>query len=166
MARKLLLPILIVAIFIAILGFLVKRSQTNVAQKTLVFDKKEILVKQARIIVDIADTEPKRTLGLGGRDSLRNDGGMLFIFPTTNFTPTFWMKGMLIPIDILWIKDNKIVQISSNLQPPEANIPDARLKLYYPAKPIDYVLEVNANFSEAFLIKVGDSVDLSSVIKQ
>ena len=77
--------------------------------------------------------------------------------------PPFWMKDMKFAIDIIWINDSEIVQIDKNVQPPAPNTVDEDLLLYIPSQPIDYVLEVNANFTEENNIKVGDSIDLSSL---
>src|ERR1044071_5405536 len=60
---------------------------------------------KAQVLVEIADTDQKRSLGLGGRASLAPDAGMLFIMPQRK-KPTFWMKGMLIPLDFIWIDGN------------------------------------------------------------
>jgi uncharacterized membrane protein (UPF0127 family) len=73
------------------------------------------------------------------------------------------MKDMRFAIDIIWIDDEKIVQIDKAIQPPEEGTPDEELILYTVNQPIDYVLEVNAGFVEKNNIEKGDPVDLSLV---
>lgn len=157
--KNILLPIIGVAIFIALVGLLTKKAQNlRVTQKQEVSTKKEVSVGNTKVKVDIADSETARRNGLSGRPSLNEDEGMLFVFGQKDILPSFWMKDMKIAIDIIWINDGKITKIDKNVPPPEG-IEDKDLKLYNPDKPIDYVLEVNAGFSDKNGIKVGDSVE-------
>ncbi len=112
---------------------------------------------KSQVRVDIADTKEKRSLGLGGRASLAGDSGMLFIMDQKN-KPTFWMKGMLIPLDFLWIDGDKVADIIQNVQPPVEGQSDQTLQFYSPLVPVDKVLEVNAGFVAHFGIKVGDTI--------
>ena len=50
----------------------------------------------------------------------------------------FWMKDMEIPLDFVWIDDNRIVQINKDLQPPPP------LGLISPLEAVNYVLEIPA----------------------
>lgn len=127
-------------------------------------DKPKITVGETEIYVDIASTREEKAKGLSGRKNLGENEGMLFIFENKS-RPSFWMKDMLIPIDIIWITDNKIVGIEKNVPNPQLTTPDSQLKLYSPHEGIDYVLEVNAGFSEMHAIETGNTVDLSEAIK-
>jgi len=125
--------------------------------------KKEIKVGEKVISVTLADNEAERKNGLSGKTALDTDSGMLFIFDKKDIYPSFWMKEMLIPIDIIWINDGKVVKIDKAIEPPEKDLPEGHLTLYYPEKPIDYVLEVNAGFSENNHVTLGTEVDLSGI---
>lgn len=131
------------------------------------FNKKEIQVVndlnspsrvKAVVKVDVADTKEKRTKGLGGRESLATDEGMLFIFDKPA-QQVFWMKGMLIPLDFIWISGDRVVDILENRQPPAAGQADSTLEKYGPNTPVDKVLEVNANFIKEHNIQVGDRLE-------
>lgn len=135
----------------------------NQTLQTTVGDKKTIKLGDTEIITEIADTEPEREKGLSGRKSLEENQGMLFVFEKKDFKPAFWMKGMLISLDFIWINDGKISQIDQNIPPPETNTPDKNLPYYIPNGLIDYVLEVNAGFTKKYDIRVGATVDLSSL---
>jgi uncharacterized membrane protein (UPF0127 family) len=101
-------------------------------------------------IVEMASTESSRQQGLSGRDHLDADKGMLFVFPTKGIY-SFWMKDTLIPLDIIFIDNNKIVEMTTLNPPVDNNIPT-----YTPTQKSQYVLELNANSG----IKVGDEVKI------
>lgn len=107
--------------------------------------------------VETADTPDKRAKGLGGRQSLAADTGMIFLFPKAD-KYRFWMKGMLIPIDIIWFKGDVIVDLLPNVQPPTSGTADGNLPLYAPNMEVDKVLEVNAGVIDKSKIKIGDKV--------
>ena len=56
--------------------------------------------------------------GLGERDQLAPETGMLFLFPTPG-RYAFWMKGMRFPLDIVFLRDGVVTQIASRLPPPQ-----------------------------------------------
>jgi uncharacterized membrane protein (UPF0127 family) len=115
----------------------------------------KITVKDKEIKVEIMDTPALRAQGLSGKESLPQDQGMLFIFDNYS-TPGFWMKEMNFPIDIIWIKDDKILDITKNIPPPAT--PTSTLPSYFPQSQINYVLEVNANWTNQNNIQIGDNV--------
>lgn len=122
-----------------------------------------INVDQQPIRVGVAATESTRRQGLSGRQPLDNDEGLLFVFPQDS-RPQFWMKDMLFDIDIIWINDGVINKIDANVPAPEN--PGDELPYYLPTNgPVDYVLEMNAGSAQSFGFEVGDSVDLSNIIK-
>lgn len=157
--RSILLPLLGTALFIALLGvFGAKLGNGHIINPLAEEPKKDITVGDSSLKVTLANDEEERKMGLSGKSTLPEGEGMLFVFDKQDFFPSFWMKDMLISIDIIWINDGKVTKIDKNLAPPSKDTPDSELNLYYPAKPIDYVLEVNAGFSDKNNIKAGDSV--------
>jgi uncharacterized membrane protein (UPF0127 family) len=157
MFKQIILPLLAVIVFIVVVGlFIQKSTPTASPQKTITIDN-------VKIGVQVADTEAKRTKGLSGVAVLDAASGMLFVFGSKGVTPIFWMKDMLIPLDIIWISGGKIVRIDKNIPSPTPGTPDINLKTYSAGQPIDYVLEVNAQFADKNKIKVGDAVDLTGI---
>lgn len=120
---------------------------------------KELKVGENTLKVEIADTSDKRQKGLSGRQSLASDSGMLFVF-TESKIYTFWMKGMLIPLDFIYINSGKVVDLLKNIQPPAPNQPDSELSRINPVESVDMVLEVNSGYIDSHNIKIGDSVSL------
>jgi uncharacterized membrane protein (UPF0127 family) len=110
--------------------------------------------------VEVASTAEARALGLGERDTLAEDAGMLFDLGEPR-VPGFWMKGMRFPIDMVWIDEDKtIAGIAFDVQP-QPGVPDAELRRYSPDVPVRYVLEVNAGASLALGLDVGERVEFS-----
>lgn len=119
----------------------------------------QITVGQAKINVEVADTADKRTTGLSGRESLASDSGMLFVFDKADKYP-FWMKGMKIPLDFIWIRDNKVTEVTENVPPPQPGQKDSDLTIYESKETVDRVLEVSAGFVKLNNIKVGDEIKI------
>lgn len=94
---------------------------------------------------------------------MQNNEGMLFLFNPPG-EPAFWMKDMLFPIDIVWIKNNAVVAISEQLPTPGAK-QDSELPLYIPPTTIDAALEVNAGLTKLYNVHVGDVVSTQLVTK-
>ncbi len=111
--------------------------------------------KTIEIKAEVADSFTKRAKGLSGRDMLGENDGMLFVFPSYHFY-SFWMKEMKFPIDMLWIRDNRIVDISKNVPSPANESDD--LPHYSPREVVNYVLEVNAGFADVHGISVGSDI--------
>jgi len=107
------------------------------------------------IKVEVADTEAARELGLGGRTSLEPDKGMLFVFDHPD-KYGFWMKDMKFPIDILWLDEEKVIWIESNVSP------NTFPQILYPDSPAKYVLEVPAGYSYESNINIDDSFSLAN----
>lgn len=155
--KKVILPILGMVAFICLVGIWYKK-QPNSAPATTT----EVTLNNVKVKAEIAQTETQRQRGLSGREKLEENSGMLFVFAQSDPIPTFWMKGMKFDLDIIWIKKGKIIQIDKNVQPPAADTADNQLIRYSPKTAVDYVLEVNAGFSETNKIKIGDSFQIQS----
>ena len=117
----------------------------------------ELCVNEARIRVLVADTPQERAAGLSGYTDLPEDAGMLFVFaePTR---PSFWMKGMVMSIDIIWIRDGTVTQIHAGAPPPASGTPDAELLRYVPEAPVTHALELPAGAAGRHGITVGDHI--------
>src|SRR5216683_4936930 len=76
--------------------------------------KSKVTIDNRTFSVEVATTSAQQQLGLSGRGGLAQDQGMLFIFKTADRYP-FWMKDMKFPLDIIFINNNKIVQIFQNV---------------------------------------------------
>lgn len=102
---------------------------------------------------EVADTDELRAKGLGGRQELEVNQAMLFVFDK-NDQHSVWMKGMRIPIDIIWLNENKkVVHIEHDVWPD--NEPH---ETYVPPKPARYIIEIAAGEAKKSGLKVGAQV--------
>lgn len=115
----------------------------------------------ADVVAEIARDSFSRSRGLSGRNSLSEGSGMLFIFEKSDRWG-IWMKDMRFPLDILWIKDGRVVDMEEKVQPPLAGAANSGIPVYRPDVPADFVLEVNAGFVERNKLKIGDKVRIFS----
>jgi uncharacterized membrane protein (UPF0127 family) len=117
-------------------------------------------VGENEFIVEVAENEDKRRAGLSGRESLEEGHGMLFVLENKDSFPSFWMKGMFFPIDIIWIDNAKVTEITPDVQPADPNAAETQIPRYTPKKGADHVLELPAGTAKSKGIMVGDKVDL------
>jgi len=113
--------------------------------------------------VEVADSEKERARGLSGREFLAEGSGMLFIFEKPAIH-SFWMKGMELEIDIIWISEGKIIGWVENARP-QPGVPENGLARYAPPKAVDMVLEVPAGTVAAEKMRVGDGVSLRNMVE-
>lgn len=115
-----------------------------------------LLLAGHRFYIGIADTMLLRNKGLSDRPSLEENAGMLFRFGSPGMYG-FWMKGMRFPLDFVWIRDNRIIGTTQNVDP-QIGTSILKLTSYYPPNPADSVLEIHAGLVKKYGIAVGDSV--------
>jgi uncharacterized membrane protein (UPF0127 family) len=110
------------------------------------------------IHAEVANTPAERVPGLGGRDSMARDAGMLFVHIDER-PRTFWMRNMRFGLDFVWISAaRQVVHLTENVPPPEPGTPDSELETLRPDVAVQYVLEVNAGVVAEAGIAIGDGV--------
>ncbi len=103
------------------------------------------------IKAEVAATDHQRQMGLMFRESMADDEGMLFLFPTERHN-AFWMHNTLIPLDMLFIDaDWKVVGIVENARP----LTDDSRSVN---KMSQYVLELNAGAASRYGLGEGTEV--------
>ena len=110
------------------------------------------------LMVELAKTPEEIRQGLMYREELEEGKGMLFVYEEPNI-PSFWMKNMLIPIDMIFIgEDLEIKHIISDTPPcPQ----DEECPTYSPNVAVQYVLEVPAGYAKKYQIVEGNLLKLS-----
>jgi len=113
-------------------------------------------INDAVINAEIAYKSTTQYQGLSNREPLLENEGMLFVFQNDG-EKKFVMRNMNFPLDILFVKDGRLVKIYENL-PPEGSEPQN----IYGSKEADSVLELSGNYCHNHGIEVGDYVEVIS----
>lgn len=109
-----------------------------------------VIAGRVNLTVELARTPEEHIRGLSGRSGLKSRHGMLFIYDRPQ-PVSIWMKDMRFPLDILWIRDGRIVKIEKRAPPLTPTGPE---RIY--TATADLVLEVPAGFADRERIRVGD----------
>lgn len=116
-----------------------------------------VLLNDTYYRLQVVTTPADQERGLSGRTSLPERTGMLFTFPKPG-TYTFWMKGMRIPLDIIFVDNGKIVNIANNLPYPKtASELPATVK---PTQAFTDAIEIPAGDADNLGLKIGQTVSL------
>lgn len=153
--RRALLPALLGALLLAVLGQAL--AFAPLLRATPGYAQAEVAIHGQVFRVDVADTPQKQALGLGGRERLGPHEGMLFVYADRG-RPAFWMRGMRIPIDMIWLDNRRVVHIQAEVPPPAPGRDNAQLPTYQPEAPANFVLELAAGRAKAVGLRVGDRV--------
>jgi uncharacterized membrane protein (UPF0127 family) len=101
--------------------------------------------------LEFAENDDERTQGLMFRTDMKENQGMLFIFPMERMQ-SFWMKNTVLPLDMLFINSKlEIVTIHKNTKPYDEGS-------YPSSAPAQYVVEVNAGYTNKYNVKEGGKV--------
>jgi len=114
--------------------------------------------------LELAIDNATRIKGLGGRDYIAPDGGMLFVFPTSN-VGSFVMRDCSVPIDIAFLDGaGRVVAMHHmTVEPPrgedESDLAyNNRLKQYPSRFPMVFAIETAGGRLGEVGLKVGDRV--------
>ena len=155
--------LILIALFFLCVWSCKKESKT-VKPVEVTFQKEgELIIYKAetdsiivKLDIEIADSDYDIQTGLMYRDSMKDDRGMLFVFPTMR-QRYFYMKNTKFSIDIIYL-DNalKIVSFQENAKPfDETSLPSQ--------VPAQYVLEVNAGLTEKWTLEIGDRIEYTKL---
>ena len=107
-------------------------------------DGEEIVVN-----CEVPTTDEEKMTGLMYRDNLCDNCGMFYDYVEGGF----WMKNVIFPIEMIFINNNRIVDIKRAKAQDETTI--------YPSVESNGNLEVNDGFSKSNNIYIGDKVYIS-----
>lgn len=109
---------------------------------------------EVSLMVELAMSTEDREQGLAGRPTINDNEAMLFIFDKPGMYG-FWMKDMLVPIDMFWLDDKRqVVSMVMNVSP------DTYPRVFYSSAPARYVLETAAGLGERYQIATGTMLRL------
>jgi uncharacterized protein len=131
-------------------------SQTGVGADASSAPSAALRIGSTVITLEIARSAEERAIGLSGRAELADDKGMLFVYDEPRVV-TFWMRGMLIPIDMVFLRSDVVVEVIADV-PPCREDP---CPTYGPDVPVDSVLELASGRSATLGIASGMTVSIS-----
>ncbi len=152
MSRELIIISAIVVLVLAGLGAYVISRQTPCRD----FNQEKITVGSTKFSVHVAATQAERIRGLGGCTFVPEASGMLFRYEAPQRV-AFWMKGMVIPLDMIWIADGAVIGMVEQVPPPGKTKTEL-LPQYKPPRPVDAVLEIEAGGAKKYGIVIGSPV--------
>ena len=118
----------------------------------------KVRIRQTEWLVELAVTDAQRDRGLGGRKSVPEGTGMLFIFDREVKDVVFHMKNCLVPLDLAFIStDLVVVEIHTMSVEPDPAHPQI---WYHSQDPYRYALEVAAGELNRAGVKIDDRVTL------
>ena len=164
--KKLYLSISILLVFLGILLFFNYSSELNSSFSESLekeawldilnskeIDSLELALAACNFKTELARSKEEQYKGLSGRESLAKDEALLFLYKKAEAL-VFVMREMRFPIDIVFLRDRKVIQIYENLEPE-----GREYKNYYPSlEPATEVLELAAGQVEACGIYLGDNL--------
>ena len=117
-------------------------------------EHQKAILNHKKLVLEIADTATKRQKGLMGRQQLKKDHGMLFIWKN-EATRCFWMKNTPINLDVAFLNDHyQITSIESLKANSEHIICSQHVSRYAIEMPRDWFKKNN--------IQVGDRLTLNT----
>lgn len=126
----------------------------------------EVLVGGVAFQVELAVTPAERQQGLSGRERLARREGMLFVYGEPRLL-SFWMNGMLFPLDFVWIgPECTVVGITPEVPSPPPGAALGGLRTYSPSSPASYNLEIGAGEAARAGLALGDPVRFLGIMAE
>lgn len=123
-------------------------------------------IKGRKFFLEIAADNTTRTLGLGGREFIADDGGMLFVFPEPRRL-NFVMRDCPIAIDVIFLDQLGNVTAVHNMpaeEPQRENESDydyeMRLKRYPSRMAAQYAIELQGGKAAELGVEQGEAIKL------
>lgn len=110
------------------------------------------------ITCKVASSPEQLLKGLMYKEKLSKGEGMLFVFDYPR-NVSYWMKNVLIPLDIIFLDENCTVINIENAEV-EANASDDELKRYHSVSPAKWVVEINQGLCNSYGIEKGTEVSI------
>jgi len=144
---------------ILVIFFVLGVSQTFAPSRKS-FPQATVRFGDTSFVLDIADTPAAQAAGLSGRPDIPERGGMVFVFDDAE-EHTFWMKGMLTPIDIIWVRGDEILGFVEHAGPPVPGARDEDLERFPSPGAVDRVIELRAGSVKSLGLEPGQKVKIS-----
>lgn len=111
----------------------------------------QVKVADQVIQLEVARSPDEQAMGLMFRPKLEDNRGMLFPFEPAR-PVGFWMKNVVIDLDMVFLRNGKVVDVASKVPPCKSD----PCPVYGPPSPIDQVIELRGGRAKELGIKRGD----------
>ena len=156
-----LVPIFIAAVIVGIVGLVSIPSEIKL--ESVEFPRGTIMVDDIPLVVQIADTEPRRVRGLMFQDQLPFDQGMIFVFNQPGLYP-LWMLNMQFSLDMIWFdQDGRVIHIEKDVPPCKTPLEIAACQSIVPDGQAIYILEVTSGFVDHNKITKDSILEIISI---
>jgi len=156
-----LVPIFIAAVIIGVVGLMTMPSEIKL--ESVEFPRGTIMVDDIPLVVQIADTEPRRVRGLMFQDQLPLDQGMIFVFDKPGLY-SLWMLNMQFPLDMIWFdQDGKMIHFEKDVPPCKTPLEIAACQSIVPDGQALYILEVTSGFVDNANITKDSILEIISI---
>jgi hypothetical protein len=115
-------------------------------------------VRGQTIQLEVAKTLEQKAMGLMFRPELDANRGMLFLFDPPR-PVSFWMKNVLIDLDMVFLRNGKVIAIASNVPPCQAE----PCPYYGPPDVVDQVIELRGGRAAELGLQAGDRMTVKPV---
>ena len=116
----------------------------------LEFDEATIQTPNGPLVVEVASTPAQRAHGLMERTVLPQGHGMVFVYDPARQV-RMWMFNTLIPLDIVFVREGRIVDVATSAQP----CPAQPCATYSTDEPVDAVIEIGSGQAKTLGLDVG-----------
>lgn len=122
------------------------------------FDKSWIEIGGKKLEVEIADSQEKAAYGLMYRRSLKENEGMLFVFPSPQ-PLSFWMKNTFVDLSVAYFSESKILSEIIDMKAAKSEM-QSHFETYPSSELAQYALEMRLGWFTKNKIKVGDKLKI------
>ncbi len=112
-----------------------------------------MLIEDEKVWVELASTDAQRARGLMYRRSMKQNRGMLFVYPRKERL-SFWMKNTFIPLTIAFLADDGTIVHLADMAPQTTTSTRC-------PREVRYALEMNKGWFEEHGIQVGARFDFT-----
>ncbi|NJN57523.1 MAG: DUF192 domain-containing protein [Leptolyngbyaceae cyanobacterium SL_5_9] len=126
-------------------------SQANSGQSLPI--SAQTIIGNQQIGLEVARTPQQQAMGLMFRSEIPDDQGMLFEFEPAR-PVSFWMRNVMVPLDIIFLLDGEVQAIAANVPP--CTTPTC--PTYGPEGAVNQVIELRGGRAAELGLQVGDQI--------
>lgn len=144
---------------------MLRGCQPDVPGSNVNINVEPVTIAGEEFMLDVAADDDSRIVGLGGRESIPERGGMIFSFPLPPRVLGFVMRNCPNPIDVAFLDDAGRILVIHEMPAEEPQRPDEddaayerRLKVYSSRFPCRFAVEVAGGTLAKLGVKPGDVI--------